>query len=370
MLDVTSTFIWLATLLSIAIIKRKSNTDIHYYRYYLPNLYFKILFSFLFSFFYIIAYSAGGDTWAYFKGATALNNLLLESPNLYFEELISGSSEFNYSRIYNSTTGFPPTWIYFEESSFFISKIISLVSIFTLKSYFATSIIFAFLFSQASWKIKKIISWADQVVVGNSYLKDYALQFNPNVKIIPTTIDTINVHNKCTNHDSKKIIIGWTGSHTTMGYLPYLLPVLKELEKKFNFKFRVISNHPPPIDLDSLEFVKWNKKTEIKDLAEINIGVMPLEDTIWAQGKCGFKGLQYMALQIPSVMSNVGVNIQIIDDGHNGFICKSKEDWYRVLSSLMSDVKLRTEIGQKGKKTVEHKYSVKANKQKYISLFK
>lgn len=156
LLDVTSTFIWLATLLSIAIIKRKSNTDIHYYRYYLPNLYFKILFSFLFSFFYIIAYNAGGDTGAYFKGATALNNLLLESPKLYFEELISGSSEFNYSRIYNSTTGFPPTWIYFEESSFFISKIISLVSIFTLKSYFATSIIFAFLFSQASWKIYTI----------------------------------------------------------------------------------------------------------------------------------------------------------------------------------------------------------------------
>lgn len=97
---------------------------------------------------------------------------------------------------------------------------------------------------------------------------------------------------------------------------------------------------------------------------------MPLEDTIWAQGKCGFKGLQYMALQIPSVMSNVGVNTQIIDDGLNGFICKSKEDWYRVLSSLMSDVKLRTEIGHKGKKTVEDKYSVKANKQKYISLFK
>jgi glycosyltransferase involved in cell wall biosynthesis len=291
LLDVISTFIWLTTLLSIAIIKRKSNTDI--------------------------------------------------GPPV-FEWIIA--KVFRKKFIYD-----------FDDAIWLPNYSQSNVRFHQLKAY---------------WKIKKIISWADQVVVGNSYLKDYALQFNPNVKIIPTTIDTINVHNKCTNHDSKKIIIGWTGSHTTMGYLPYLLPVLKELEKKFNFKFRVISNHPPPIDLDSLEFVKWNKKTEIKDLAEINIGVMPLEDSIWAQGKCGFKGLQYMALQIPSVMSNVGVNTQIIDDGHNGFICKSKEDWYRVLSSLMSDVKLRTEIGQKGKKTVEHKYSVKANKQKYNSLFK
>ena len=115
--------------------------------------------------------------------------------------------------------------------------------------------------------------------------------------------------------------------------------------------------------------MKWNKKTEISDLAEINIGVMPLENTIWAQGKCGFKGLQYMALQIPSVMSNVGVNNEIIEDKVNGFICKTNDDWYHVLSSLMSDAKLRTEIGQKGQKTVKNNYSVEANKHKYISLF-
>ena len=121
--------------------------------------------------------------------------------------------------------------------------------------------------------------------------------------------------------------------------------------------------------MDSLEFVKWNKETEIEDLAKINIGVMPLEDSTWANGKCGFKGLQYMALQIPSVMSNVGVNNEIIDNGKNGFLCESEDDWYSTLHELMSKPDLRKNIGIAGQETVKNTYSVKANQSKYLALF-
>lgn len=222
---------------------------------------------------------------------------------------------------------------------------------------------------KAYGKVKSIIRWADQVCVGNEFLKNYALEYNSNVQVIPTTVDMVNVHNKTANHDSNELIIGWTGSHTTMDYLPFLVPVLQKLEKEYKFKFRVISNHPPQIELDSLEFVKWNKDTEIEDLARINIGVMPLEDTIWAKGKCGFKGLQYMALQIPSVMSNVGVNSEIIDHSKNGFLCETEDQWYSTLQELISKPELRKRIGIAGQETVKNIYSVEANKSKYISLF-
>ena len=153
-----------------------------------------------------------------------------------------------------------------------------------------------------------------------------------------------------------------------MEYLPFLVPVLKRLEQDYTFKFRVISNHPPQIDLDSLEFVKWNKDSEIEDLAKINIGVMPLEDTIWAKGKCGFKGLQYMSLQIPSVMSKVGVNVEIINHGVNGFLCETEDEWYTTLSELIAQPELRKKIGVAGQNTVKETYSVEANKSKYSSL--
>jgi len=222
---------------------------------------------------------------------------------------------------------------------------------------------------KAYGKVKSIIRWADKVCVGNEFLKNYALDYNSNVQVIPTTVDTVNVHNKTADHASEELIIGWTGSHTTMDYLPFLVPVLQKLEKDHKFKFRVISNHPPQIKLNCLEFVKWNKDTEIVDLAKINIGVMPLEDTIWAKGKCGFKGLQYMALQIPSVMSNVGVNVEIIDHTKNGFLCETADDWYDTLHELITKPELRKSIGAAGQETVKNRYSVESTKSNYISLF-
>ena len=118
-----------------------------------------------------------------------------------------------------------------------------------------------------------------------------------------------------------------------------------------------------------MEYIQWNKATEIEDLAAIQIGVMPLKDSIWAKGKCGFKGLQYMALEIPSVMSNVGVNTEIIQHEQNGFLCEKNEDWERILRRLISDKNLRKTIGSIGKQTVKERYSVESQKENYLSLF-
>ena len=222
---------------------------------------------------------------------------------------------------------------------------------------------------KAYWKIKKIIKWADQVVAGNTFLMNYALQYNKNVSVIPTTIDLENVHNQLSNHDTEPVNIGWTGTHTTMSYLHDLLPVLKELEKEYDFTFTVISNQPPEFEFKSLRYIKWNKETEISDLAKFNIGVMPLIESPWAEGKCGFKGLQYMALGIPAVLSPVGVNKEIIVHGENGFLCETASDWKKRLIQLITDKSLRRTIGASGRKTVAERYSVEANKENYLRLF-
>ena len=222
---------------------------------------------------------------------------------------------------------------------------------------------------KAYWKIKWIIKWAGKVSAGNDFLKDYALNYNSNVSIIPTTIDLQNVHNQHTDYEKSEIIIGWTGTHTTMNYLEPLIPVLKELEKEHAFTFTVIANEPPDFDLPSLHFVKWSKETEIHDLAQFSIGVMPLQDNTWAEGKCGFKGLQYMALGIPAILSPVGVNNTIIENGVNGFLSSSSEEWKNQLSKLIISAELRQKIGMQGRKTVEQRYSVDSNWKNYKKIF-
>ncbi len=222
---------------------------------------------------------------------------------------------------------------------------------------------------KAYWKVRYCMKWASQITAGNAYLADYAKQFNSKVQIVPTTIDTEYHHNIMTDHQSKDLTIGWTGTHTTMHYLDEIVPVLKKLEQKYTFTFLVISNQSNEYDLKSLKFVKWNKETEIEDLAKINIGVMPLKKDIWSEGKCGFKGLQYMALEIPTIMSPVGVNSTIVQDEINGFLVETQEEWYDVLEKLIRDRNLRMQIGKAGKKRIDEAYSVLANQEKYLNLF-
>ncbi|MEN8248144.1 MAG: glycosyltransferase, partial [Bacteroidota bacterium] len=85
--------------------------------------------------------------------------------------------------------------------------------------------------------------------------------------------------------------------------------------------------------------------------------------------KCGAKGLQYMGLGIPTIMSPVGVNTEIIQDGENGFLASSDKEWVDKISRLIESSELREKLGQAGRETVVKHYSVEANKQRYLDLF-
>jgi glycosyltransferase involved in cell wall biosynthesis len=220
-------------------------------------------------------------------------------------------------------------------------------------------------------KTKDIIALSKTIIAGNAYLAEYAKQFNNNVHIIPTTIDTKYHVKKNTQSNKNSINIGWTGTASTLKYFEDLLPVLQKLKLEFkeqiNFIIIVdIDKYYPEIDSRT---VLWNKSSEIIDLNKIDIGIMPLPNTEWAKGKCGFKGLQYMSLGIPTVMSPVGVNNTIITHKKNGFLAENEEDWITTLKILVLNSELREQIGQMGQTTIEEHYSVSANKKNYLTAF-
>lgn len=216
-------------------------------------------------------------------------------------------------------------------------------------------------------KTSRIISYADLVIAGNTYLADYAKPFNKIVVIIPTTIDT-SVYQKNESFNKDKICIGWIGSKTTIKHFEFAIPFLLEIKNKYAEKvyFKVIGDGSYHNEMLDIKGIIWKKETEIHELSELDIGIMPLPDDEWTKGKCGCKGLQYMALEIPAIMSPVGVNKEIISDGHNGFLADSKEEWVMKLSRLIDSEILRIHIGKNGCKTVKEKYSM--NSQKFLFL--
>lgn len=221
-------------------------------------------------------------------------------------------------------------------------------------------------------KTKINIANAHAVIAGNSYLADYAKQFNSNTWVIPTTINT-DYHKpepKTKHHD--KIVIGWSGSITTIKHFEMMIPVLKAIQKKFpnRVEIQVIgqANYANP-ELIIVSKV-WDAKTEVEDLNCFDIGIMPLPDNEWAKGKCGLKGLSYMACGIPTIMSSVGVNCDIIQNGINGFLANNHEEWNYYLSELIEKPELRAKIGSNGRETVVKNYSVNAHKQRYLEVLK
>lgn len=219
-------------------------------------------------------------------------------------------------------------------------------------------------------KVAKICAWSHTVSVGNEYLAAFAGKYNKNVVIIPTVVDTDNIHNSIQQHTTGRPAIGWTGTFSTLPYLEIVMPVLTGLQERYDFDFIVIADKDPQLPLKNYQFVQWNRENEAKDLLRFHIGIMPLYDDEISKGKCGFKAIQYMSLGIPAVVSPVGVNTKIVENEVNGFVCAGLEEWKNRLILLLSNPALRTEFGLAARKRIEDHYSVKATKNLFLALFR
>ena len=219
-------------------------------------------------------------------------------------------------------------------------------------------------------KTKTIIEYSTMIFAGNKYLANYASKYNKNVKIVPTTIDTL-IYKRTQTKEKSSLIIGWSGSITTIKHFEFALPFLKKIKEKYGDSVSIKVIGDKDYFNKDLEIIglPWNKETELSDLSSFDIGIMPLPNDEWSKGKCGLKGLQYMSLGIPTLMSPVGVNSEIIEDGVNGFLCDHIDEWVDRISQLIESPELRNKIGANGKQSVETKYSVNVWKHKYLNYF-
>ena len=216
-------------------------------------------------------------------------------------------------------------------------------------------------------KVRHVCRWCWKVSAGNEYLAEFARQYCDQVEIIPTVVNTH--YHVPAPEENESLTIGWTGSHTTLQYLNPLVPTLDRLCKEHPLKFAVIANKDPELPITGYEFVPWDQTREVEDLQRFDIGIMPLTDDIWSQGKCGFKAIQYGASGIPAIVSPVGVNKDVVKDDVTGFWCASIEDWESRLEALIINKEKRKQLGTAARAHIEAHYSVNAIREKFLKLF-
>lgn len=227
-------------------------------------------------------------------------------------------------------------------------------------------------FFKCSFKVRHIIRLSRHVIVCNQHLKDYARQFtaDENIDVIHTAVDTEKFIPR-PRPVNGRLVLGWIGSNTTSGYICQIEGVLGLLAGKYDFLLKIVgAGRDIEIPGVQIENARWSLDKDVENFQSLNIGIYPLPENEWARGKTGFKAIQYMAAGVPCVASNVGSNRDIIEDGKNGFLAANDEQWVEKLSLLIEDSGLRQKIAAAGRKTAEERFSVAANFQKYLEIFK
>lgn len=217
-------------------------------------------------------------------------------------------------------------------------------------------------------KINRIMEISSAVVVCNNYLAQRAKDSKAkSVELLPTVVD-LDLYKIKTPNAKEIFTIGWVGSPHTAKYLDAIKPILTELIKDENVKVSILGSGK--YDLPGAQFIDWNEETEIENIRTFDVGIMPLDNTSWERGKCGFKLIQYMACGIPVIASPIEINAKIVNHRVNGFLAETLDGWKEYFKLLKDNVKLREEMGLQGRKTVEENYTLEVNTPKLINILK
>ena len=221
-------------------------------------------------------------------------------------------------------------------------------------------------------KLDRLMASATLVTAGNAYLADRARTAGARrVEIVPTVVDLDTYVERPAPSAEAAPVIGWIGTPSTWKeYMRPILPLLTRTAAAAGARISVVGAGPDAEGLPAVEAHPWTEETEVAAIGKMDIGIMPLTDTPWARGKCGYKLIQYMACGLPVVASPVGVNREIVEHGVNGFLVSTDAEWEEAIAALLADPELRMRMGRAGRRRVEERYSLQVWAPKVAEILK
>jgi glycosyltransferase involved in cell wall biosynthesis len=209
-------------------------------------------------------------------------------------------------------------------------------------------------------KTDDLIRWSRLVVCGNRAIAAHANDLGATAVVNPSVVDTDRFRPVERERHDGPLVLGWIGSHSTFRYLESIFPVLERLGRTFRFRVLIVGSGRAEIRLEGLDVVcrPWQLEREVADFQEIDVGVYPIIDESWAQGKSGFKAIQYMAIGIPYVVSPVGACTEVGELGVTHHSAGTLDEWHQALTELLSDPLLRARMGEAGREHALAQYTV------------
>ena len=228
----------------------------------------------------------------------------------------------------------------------------------------------------ASWKERRnsigvpaMLRLCSLALLENDYTASFAARHCPRIDQITGPIDTDHYCPGPQKH-RREVVLGWIGSASTSAYLDLVREPLKELARRLpQVRLCIVGAEQIEVQDIATEAKPWQIESEVEDLQNFDIGLMPMPDDPWTRGKGGYKLLQYMAVGLPVLTSPVGINQQIVEDGCQGFWARTSEEWLARLEELVIDGELRRRMGREGRRRVEAVYALKVQQVRLGQLF-
>jgi glycosyltransferase involved in cell wall biosynthesis len=218
---------------------------------------------------------------------------------------------------------------------------------------------------------ERVARAAAHVVAGNDYLASHVPADVPRT-IIPTAID-VDLYAPRARPPSKNLIFGWMGTASNFPSLRAALPfLLKGLDRVHGSRLRIVSNGTLPELADNarVELRRWSAESEVAELAAFDIGLMPLEDSASARGKCGFKLIEYMAMGKAVIAANIGANTNLVGPAAAGVLVNRLEEWPDAMADLGNNPARAQGMGAQGRQHVVQHYSLTAALDRYDAIFR
>ena len=253
-------------------------------------------------------------------------------------------------------------------------------------------------FSKIKDVLKFILINSDIVTVSTDYLKNQLSSYNKNIIVIPNTL--MNLFNfkptpKIKNLNSKKTIkIGYFGTRTHGNDIQLIKTAILNVKKKIKNKEIILEvvgvcpddynwikkinmpqnykNNPTIKDnlknilsrilcklnilqtsLPYCSFIKW-----IKNETNWDIGIAPLEDNNINRSKSNLKYLEYTALNIPGIYSDIGPYKDIKLKKTGLVVNNNVKEWEDAFINLIENEELYETLVNNAYKDVKENYMV------------
>ncbi len=207
-------------------------------------------------------------------------------------------------------------------------------------------------------KIDRLMRGAALVIAGNEYLAARArMAGTPRVEVLPSVID-LRRYGAVTPFPERPFTIGWIGSPGSERLLGSLRDVLAEMTAQPNVRLVLVGAGGRSLEGVRFESRPWHLKTEVAEIQQFHVGIMPLTDSPWERGKCGYKLIQCMGAGRAVIASPVGVNTMIVQQGVNGFLASTPAEWRTALAALRADPPLCSRFGMAGRRIVEKQFDL------------